>query len=392
MPSLRILCPALLSLMLLSGCGQRYKLHREELGSSVCYGPGQGLSQPEAVGFSGKLDIVWERGTAGKPAGPLSLCHNMLVLPETKKRLKFFDIATGRYRGKINAKGVPQSGVVIVDSLGMYGISPRKGKIYGVDLLRRKRVWEQQVKDALAGPILENNRLYMSSGNGVLQALDPIDGTVYWQYRSDTRFAASARPGFGRLYQPADRGVLIAVSADDGREEFRVTLNGPLTGPVVVAGERVYSGDVYGNVYALAPEDGRIIWRTSIDGPIWSSPTVSGSLVLVGQTAGYLVALDAASGEIIWRYDAGEVIRVSPLVIGDIVVVGTMAGRVITLDVNTGAQIAVRELKGGIMYPPISDGQYVMVATQAGKIVCFGEPYEQRSHADQGIVSQHQSE
>jgi len=382
-------------LLLAVSCGRRYRLHPDDLSSEGRWECSRGssarLGVAESAAFDGRLRLLWVQTTSGKPAGPLSIHNGTLIYPESKKKIRFYDVASGRHLGRLNAKGVPQTGVAVADSLAFYGVAPRKEFLRAVNLLTARRLWNADVKDANAGPIIVDNRLIVSSREGVLLAFELDDGELAWTFQADQRLTAGPSFGHDRLFQPADQGWLYAVSADSGCEMFRVRLDGPLVNAVAVA-DRVYGAVMTGQVYGLNPEDGSVVWQTQLDGPIWTSPAVAGESVFVGHSGGELAALDGATGRVLWRYDLGEVVRASALVLGEYVVAGTMTGRVLVLDAESGASVDSTRVKGAIQFPPVTDGRRLFIATQAGKIFCFGESNEQADRTHQGVNPQLQSE
>ncbi len=335
--------------------------------------------------------LLWKASVTGKPAGPLSIHNGALVYPDTRKKIRFYDVTTGHQLGRWKAKGVPQTGMAVFDSIAVFGVAPRRDFLRAVDLFSAKRLWQKKVKDVAAGPIIVGNRLIVSSGDGTLRALDLDDGALVWTFVGDQRPAAAASYGHERIFQPAERGWLYAVSPDSGRELYRVRLDGSLVSPVAVA-DFVYATTVTGWVYALNPGDGSVVWKTEVDAPIWTSPSVGHGRVLVGDSRGKVIALDAASGQELWRFEIGEVIRASTLLVGDRVVVGTMTGRLLMLRADDGSVVDSTRVKGAVQFAPVSDGRRLFVATQAGKIFCFGDRNEQAEPARQGINPQLQSQ
>ena len=387
---LLILCLAAIAL---TSCGKKYRLHRDEISSEGNWPYSRGdLSARGAVEsavFDGRLNVVWEASTRGKPVGPLTLYNNTLIYPETRKRINFYDVHTGNYRGRVKTRGLVQTGVVIQDSLALFALSPRHNRLYGYDLLRRKTLWDRPLRDARAGPIILDNRLLVSSGAGLLEAYSLQDGSASWRFEADNQLSTSASVAGDRVFQPADRGVLYALAADDGRELYRVELEGPIVS-VVAIGKFVYVTDVLGHVYALEPNDGSIVWQRQLNGPIWTSPAVTADRVFVGHSGGEIVALDATTGTELWRHRTVDVVMASPVVLGRFLVVGTARGRLLVLRTEDGSLIDEDKLEGAIEYSPVTDGKRLIVATQAGKIVCYGENNAQPSLADQGIDSQHE--
>jgi outer membrane protein assembly factor BamB len=387
--SLSITVALICSIGLIS-CGRLYRADREKKSwaSYACSrGSAAQLGAVDSALPGGHFKLLWQKSVSGKPAGPLSIHNGALVYPETRKKIRFYDVQTGHELGRWKAKGVPQTGVLISDSIAIFGVSPRRDFLRAVQAFSAKRLWQKKVKDVAAGPIIVDNRLIVSSGDGLVRALELDDGESAWTFTGDQRPSAAASCGHERIFQPAEHGWLYVLSPDSGRELYRVQLDGSLVSPVAVA-QFVYATTVTGRVYALNPDDGSTIWKADVGNPVWTSPAVGRDRVFVGHSGGEVLAFDAVSGHELWRYQAGGVIRASVLSVGDLVIVGTMTGRLLALKADDGSLVDSTTVKGAVLFSPVSDGKRLFVATQAGKILCFGDRDEQADLTRQGINAQ----
>jgi outer membrane protein assembly factor BamB len=382
-----------LATLALASCGQGYRMDPDDLSAEGNWSCSRGSTAHtgaiETSDFDGRLYQCWQKGVGGKPAGPLAVHNGTLVYPETKKKIRFYDIETGDYLGRIKPKGVPQSGVVVADSLAFVALAPKSHYLKAFNLITGKNLWRRDVKDALPGPIITDNRLIISSSVGVLSAYGLDDGELVWSFVADGRLTASATLAGDILIQPGDRGALYALSVVDGELLYRVRLEGAVATPAV-AGDLIYVAGVNGTLTALDPDDGRVVWSTDLGGPVWTSPALVSGRLFVGHSAGEIMALDAASGEIVWRRDVSEVVKASVLAIGDYIVAGTMTGKLVVLDADEGTLTDSVTVEGAIAFPPVTDGRRLFIATQAGKIICFGEQNEQADLAHNRIESEHQ--
>ncbi|MCK4573431.1 MAG: PQQ-binding-like beta-propeller repeat protein [candidate division Zixibacteria bacterium] len=383
-----------LTLLLAGGCSSKYRLDRDEISRPAAWPYHHGdLASTGAVPdgrFSGKLDILWEFKSNDKPAGPLVIYNDRIVYPGTRHKIKFVDLMTGSKAGQFKSKGEAQTGLVMLDSLGYFAVGPRRSRLKCANFVTGKIMWQRPVKDAAEGSILVDNRLYVSSTEGVLMALDPYSGDLLWRFSASGLLKAPASFGAEKIFQPFDDGLLYALTPE-GKELFHVELDAPLVSPVSIA-DLVYCADVAGNLYGIDPEDGRIRWRDHIDGPVWASVTVADGRLFVGHTGGELVALEAATGKTLWRYDADEAIVASAVVAGQYVVFGTMGGKVFSLRTADGTLVQERQLSGAVATTPITDGDRVFVATDKGIVTCFGETDDQLMQTTQRINPERQSE
>ncbi|MBN1211244.1 MAG: PQQ-binding-like beta-propeller repeat protein [candidate division Zixibacteria bacterium] len=383
----RIIVPTLLLVLLLAfGCSSNYRLKHEAMEQPSAWpfyhGDRAASGTLENGSFNGKLNILWETSTTGKPAGPVTIYYNILVYPDTKKKIRYYDIFTGEYLGKLKCKGIPQTGLVIKDSLAYYSLAPRKDYLRCINLLNNHLLWKRHVKDAAAGSIILENSLIISSGEGLIAAFDIVDGRLLWQADTEGRIVAPVSYRDGKLFQPGVDGKLYVLSATNGRELYRIEAPGPLASPVI-ADKLVYAADITGHVSAYDPVDGRSVWQVKLSGPIWNSPVLAGERLFIGHSGGGLVALEAASGRELWRFETGEVIKASPIAVGEFVIAGTMTGKLFVLKASDGSPVDERQLTGAIALAPVTDGRRVFAVTQKGKIICFGEKNDKPIQTDQ---------
>lgn len=367
------------------GCGRKYHLERGEMNKISAWPFYRGgLSSSGAIpegSYTGKLDILWQKKSNDKPAGPLTIYNNCLIYPGTRNKIKFFDLNNGDYLGYIKPRGTPQSGLVIKDSLAYYAVSPKKNKLKCINLIDGNLIWERIVKEVSSGSIIVNNQLIIGSGNGLLSAFDIESGSLVWDFKAHSKFTLPVTMGAGKLFQPGDNGILYVLSVDDGTELYEIELDNPLVSPVTAA-DLVYVVDVSGIVYGIDMADGSIIWRNIIGKAVWSALTVADNRLYIGNSNGEMTAIDASDGKVIWSFKAATVIRSSAIVIGDYVVFGTLGGELYLLSTNDGTMIEKRQLDGPLVSSPVTDGERIYVATEKGMITCFGEIYESEKTAE----------
>jgi len=382
----------LLCLISLLSCGKKFQIDRIEVGENQPWPLNrfdtENTGSIESNKFSGKLNIVWNSESHDRPTGPLTLYDDRLLYPSTLKRIKVFDSRSGKYKGHIKTKGIPYTGISIVDSLGYFTIAPRKNKLKCINLLNNKILWQMQVKDAVGGSIIINNSLIVGTADGKLLAIDRINGELIWTFQSNSRFHQPPAIKNGMIYQAGDNGFVYGINLEDGKELFKVDLGNPIAASVTV-GKQIYVADINGQVYGLEPKEGSVKWQIDIGGPVWSPGALRNEVLLFGNSKGDVVALNSSDGSVIWRYNVNEVIRASILIIGDIVIVGTMPGNIYSLSIKDGSLIEKVTVEGPLTRSPISDGDRIYVATERGKITCFGEKNDTIKQTDEGKLSKH---
>lgn len=343
-------------------------------------------SEVEPLSFQ----IKWEHKENDKIAGPLTVYDKTLFYPGSRKKIQAFDIVTGKNRGKIKTKAAPQTGLVISDSLGFFAVAPRKNHLYGYDLTRKKRIWQRKLKDAARGSIIIDNSLIVSSGDGILFAIDTETGDEIWRFDGEGRFVAPASFNNGKLLQPSDRGILYAIDFTNGEKIYETDLKEPIVSAATID-DHIYVTTMPGGLFAIDFEDGSVLWEQRIDKPIWTSPVIANGNLFIGHSLGEILSFDAKTGRQQWRYETSEVVTASPIWLGGRVIAGTKAGTLLMLDDHTGELIAKEQVNGGIKFSPVTDGKHILVATTRGRIICFGVNNEQKVAVNHGVDSQEES-
>lgn len=379
-----LLLLALISGMLVS-CTGRYKMSRRALERPSAWPTYRGnfnatgaISMAE---FTGQLDIIWQGKVNDRLVGPIIAAHGQIMIPGSRKRLWFYDCATGDRLGRYRLGGIPQGGLMLDDSLAYLSLAYPRNRLLCIDLVHQRLRWQATIKDAAFAPIIVGNRLITSSSDGVVSALDPKSGKQIWKLQTDGLLLGPLSAGDNQLYVGSDDGTLIAISESDGKELYRAKLRSPIVNAAAVA-EYIFVAEANGQLNALSPADGTVAWQVSLPSSTWAAPTVSDQRVIIACRNGDVLAFDAPTGRELWRFAAVDVVKASPIIVGGYVVVGTMAGNIMTLSAETGSIVADVKLDGGIAFPPVSDGLRVYVATQSGRVYCLGELHEQRSQED----------
>ncbi len=365
--------------IIISGCGRRYRLKRDEISQTQPWpfykGDLAATGSAENIGFNGKLDIIWEKSSNDKPAGPLTIYHNQLVYPGTRNKIKFYNKLTGKYAGRIKPKGTPQTGLVMNDSLAYFAVAPPKNLLKCVNLLNGKIIWRKQLKDASSGSIITNNRLYIGSVEGILYAFESETGNLVWKYQSESKFNLPPAYYAGKIYQPGDNGTVYVLDVDNGSELFQIETEGPIVSELSI-GQNLFTADLRGNIKCFDFDNGTELWKTNTGHPIRATIAVDENNLYVAHSGGKLTAYDSKSGNPLWHYDAADVIKATVLIIGDYLVFGTMTGDLYSLNTSDGTLVAKRKIDGAIAASPVTDGKRIYVATEKGNIICFGDYHE----------------
>ncbi len=369
--------PAILSIILIiaSGCSKKFLIPRGQAVAESEWKYSRKDAQASAKinsQFGGQLNIKWEDKISETPVGPLTVGAGRLIFCGSKGRVHFFDLETGRYAGRHKNRGHVESGFIIDDSLAYYALGSLSSRLICLDLHNQRQVWNLDLKEVTAPPIIIDNRLYISADTGMAGCVDRMTGKFIWRQWVGSKSLAGPSYDDGVVYYPSDKGVLSGLNGMTGDIIFQVNFDEPLMSKAAV-GDKIYLSGVGGGFFALDKKTGKALWAKEFPWPIWTSPAIDENLVYVGDNGGYLRALDNSDGRTIWEFRSSGVIVSSPIIVGDFILFASLDKNIYCLDKKSGLLVSKRELKHEVRLPLVSDGRRIYLAEQDGAIQCFGD-------------------
>lgn len=224
--------------------------------------------------------------------------------------------------------------------------------------------WSRSVGDGqgelynLLTPAVDGERLFAADAEGVVMALDRLNGDVFW----------------------------------------KVDLELPVSGGVGVGYGLVLVGTLKGEVVALDSSSGEERWRARVTSEVLSAPATNGDVVVVQTQDDRLIGLDASTGEQRWIFENSPAVLTlrgtsSPVVTNRLAIAGLSTGKVIALDIQRGIpvweqRVAVPQGRSELERVVDIDGSLLLsggtlyVVTYQGKVAAIdidsGRPLWQR--------------
>jgi outer membrane protein assembly factor BamB len=201
----------------------------------------------------------------------------------------------------------------------------------------------------------DGTRFYLGGWDNTIRAIDAATGKEVWDIKvGKTSKGVIAFPyspaisspavGDGKVFITSNDGVLHALDANDGRvlwevDQHNLGYSSPL----------YHDGLVYcaisngGNVFAVDANTGKFVWQNKTGSDIYdSSFTHSDGHVFIGNVDGTFSSLDAKTGKIAWQYQLGPGhVLCSPAADDDRVFIANMAGNVFAFP-TTPTNVAAR--------------------------------------------------
>lgn len=197
-----------------------------------------------------------------------------------------------------------------------------------------------------------NGTLFVSSGFGIVSALDAATGNVKWQQRMDAPGSGAPTAVDGLVYVVSRDNTAWAMDAATGKVKWRLTGTPSTDGVVGVSSPAATDRVVLlpfgsGEIVSALKKGGTRTWSSLIAGErvgraytqvsdITGEPVVKNGVIYSGNSAGRTVALNL-SGERLWTAKEGAV---SPVwVTGGSVFLVSDENEIVRLDAKTGERI-----------------------------------------------------
>ncbi len=212
-----------------------------------------------------------------------------------------------------------------------------------------------------ADPVVAGSRVFTVDSRALVSA-HGLDGAPLWstditpsvEGRDDASGAGLAY-GDGQLFVTSGFGLLAALDAETGAVRWTQFFDAAPSGPPTVSGGLVFVATHDARLWAIETGRGRVRWSldaTPGDAGVISgaAPAINGELVVAPFNSAEVRGLLASSGAGVWATTvagtrAGQVyasvndISADPVVAGGRVYVGSAAGRMAALDADSGQQL-----------------------------------------------------
>lgn len=338
---------------------------------------------------SGNLDRLWSQGVGkgssakGRVVAQPVVAGGMIFAVDGANRVSALDASTGKdiwdYKVSIDRGGKTRSGSTKLTERFKrpFGLFGDKG---GKDL------------EAIGGGLaFDNGRLYVSSGFGLMVALDAKTGAEIWATETRTPLHSAPAVSGGRAFAVSDDNEMFAFDAATGQvlwtyqgiiESARM-----LTSPApAVVDDVVLAPFASGELVALRAQNGGVLWQDALSSTgrvtplsslndIAAGPVVADGYVFATAQSGVLSAFDFRTGTRVWTQPAGAL--AFPWIAGEFLYLVTTDSNVVCMSRTDGGVVWMTQLetyanakkkKGKIAWTgPVMAGDRLFVAGSNGE-------------------------
>lgn len=286
-------------------------------------------------------------------------------------------------RQRITARPLVADGrIYTLDSAArVSAVSPAGAVLWQSDLLPAR---DDEGQATGGGMAFADGVLYISSGFGVLTALDAASGKQIWRQELDATGSGEPTVRDGLVYLVAGDDTGWAVNTKDGRIAWQIegasspsnVLGAPA--PVITDDLAIFAFGS-GDLVATFRRGGLRRWSASVSGQrtgstlarisdVTGSPVVVGKHAYVGNHSGRTVALDASSGDRLWTAQEGAIGPVWPA--GDSLFQVSDRNQLLRLKADSGEILWAIDLPGYLKDRP---GKRAAVVAHYGPVLAGGQ-------------------
>ncbi len=314
--------------------------------------------------------VIWIHNI--RPAGGTTLVvqADTLILDSLDGALLALRTDTGAVRWRSKHVGTRETifgapsagaGLIFVGSIDeeVLGLSPDSGK----------PVWRRQVQGAVQqAPVLDQDRLVVTTSKGYLYVLRASNGQVIWGRPLELELQTPTVSA-GHIFVSAGR-MLSALDISSGTIAWEFQAGSTITTRPVFFGRSLLVGTERGVLHALHIDNGQELTRTQFNGGLRAAPAVSADAIFAVDRSGGVTMLSADAKRVLWHVDVGAAIDATPLLADGKLFFGANNGTFYALDASDGRQLAQIQLGGSIDTTAVlGDG---LIYVRADRIYALG--------------------
>jgi hypothetical protein len=155
-------------------------------------------------------------------------------------------------------------------------VATHSGNLYALEAETGKPLWRFEGAGAFLhspaygrvsvvedGKAVAKGRVVAASANGLVHAVDALEGGSIWTVKGDRGFAASPAIADGVVYVGSRGGEFLAIDLASGRPAWRADLGAPVRQTAGVSAGRVFVTAEDLRVWCLDAKTGRIVWTSA---------------------------------------------------------------------------------------------------------------------------------
>lgn len=255
-------------------------------------------------------------------------------------------------------------------------VSSMDKHLYAIDLETGTELWNFIANDELeASPLYYNGFIYIGSNSGLFYCINAQTGQKTWTFECDGKITGSANiaviPENTRpvvLFGSYDNN-LYCLDAETGELVFEYPAESYINGSIAVADNAAVFGSCDANIYWVPIADPNAVKTINAGSYVATNPAIHQGIIYAGSYEGVFLAADAKTQKILWQFDESEDAFLSaPAANEKVVVVGSRDRRMYCLDRFTGKKLWVFSAQDNFDSSPVICGNKVAIGCDDGRL------------------------
>jgi len=236
--------------------------------------------------------------------------------------------------------------------------------VYAFDLEDGTKKWMTEFEDDVRGLAISEEKLIVSSF-GHLVALKRNTGELIWDTNIGTDMFPPAING-NKVYVTSFNRYVYAVDIENGKVNWSYNAYSNFLSSSVVYDGKVIFGSRDSKVYALDENNGSIVWEFQTGDQIISTPAINEGIVYIGSHDGNLYALDAKTGNLTSKFKTEGKVYTPAIGYEKVYFMCKIDGfdyKLMAIDIETFTKVWEFPFEGYINYQPtLADGKVIIGA------------------------------
>ena len=322
------------------------------------------------------LEQLWEyNALAGIASSPL-VRDSVMLVTTLHGEVQAVNVNNGRRLGYVVLES-SIAGTPAWDGANVYvPIASGTESLVCLGLNKAERRWSVSIGSIESSPLVIGDHLYVTTLDGILYALDKMDGEELWKFETAPKgrrkpIRSSPASDGEVIVFGSDDGTLYAVNLKDGSLRWKYETSASIFATPVIKGGRAFVGSQDGGFSCVDVATGSLMWKYETGSRIYGSASANNDLVFIGSADGTLHALLAESGTKAWTFMARSVINSAPLVAGTYLYVGSLDRTLYALSAASGEELWRLPFEGRIKVSPVLWGNTLLVTYEDKFVSAF---------------------
>lgn len=242
--------------------------------------------------------LKWKTKTGGAVFGGASLAQGVVCIASVDTKIYGLEEATGKILWIGQGGGMYQSKVATDGARFFVGgwdnYFRAFGARHGQELWKNKFGRSFYYSPAIGSPTVGDGKVFVSSNDGVLHAMDAASGQLAWEVNGPSLGYSGPLFQEGKIYNGSltDTGRVFSFDATNGAKLWETPTGSVIYDSSCAWGNgNVYIGSVNGIFSAIKATDGTMQWQSQLaPGHVLASPVTNETHVFIGSMNGDVTA------------------------------------------------------------------------------------------------------